>query len=103
MSKATRIEDVEFDSNGAVHVKFTRGEVPLPPTWGGESLEFASREAFAAALADAEERVSHDLGMIQCAVGYKADSTLGATFKSKVKGKTATLDLTGLTSAITLG
>lgn len=103
MAKSARVDDV-IVADGTVAVKYTQGDYPLPAEWQGEGLTFHSHEAMVAALADVEERFSgQDLVLLQLAVALKKDPSLKAGFLSAAKGKTATVDLTGLAAAISLG
>ena len=102
MSKSIRIDEVTVAANGSVSVKFTRSSGALPALWGGETMMFADKEEFAARMAEAETIIGEHLALLQLAVGSKADPNLGATFKSKVTGKVAAVDLTGLTSVVSL-
>jgi hypothetical protein len=72
----------------------------LPATWGGLALVFPDRESVVAALDFIEEVSAANLKMLQIAVGYKADPTLGATFRSRVVGKEARLDLANPSPAV---
>lgn len=103
MAHAVRIDDVTKLPGGQIEVKYTEGPAPLPPGWTGSGLTFPDVASFVAALGTAEGTVAGELKLIQLAKGYKADPALGQTFTNSVKGKTATLDLTGLQSPITVG
>ncbi len=103
MALAARIDDVLVHPDGSVEVKLTEGSAPLPATWPGTGQVYSSVQQFVEALQGAEVAVGPHLALLQLAKGYKADPTLKTVFLAAVKGKTITLDLTGLTAPIALG
>lgn len=104
MPKSARIDEVIQHPDGKVEIRFTQGETPLPVLWSGLSLEFESVHALASHLAQAQENIADGpLLLLQAAKGAKLDPSLGAAFRAAVKGKAATLDLTGALSIIALG
>lgn len=103
MPKAGRLDGVTVVPGGSVTIKITAGEAPLPATWQGESVTYASEEAFVLAMQELEARFTgQDLAMIQAAAAYKADPTLKATFAAKCVDKECRLDLTGDAKVITV-
>lgn len=103
MAKAGRLDGVTVVPGGSITLKFTQGDAPLPASWQGESLVFASEAEFVAAMQEIETRISgQDLALIQAASAYKSDPALKATFVSKCLDKEARLDLTGDVKVITV-
>lgn len=103
MANAARIDNVILHPDGRVEVLKTEGPTPLPVAPGGSGVIWSSRQAFVEALAAAEALISTDLlALVQLATGYKVDPNIGAAFITRVKGKTATLDLTGVVAPITV-
>jgi hypothetical protein len=103
MAKAGRLDGVVVGGNGSVTIKMTHGEAPLPASWQGESMVFASKSEFVDAMEEIESRISgQDLALIQAASAYKADPSMKATFVLKCTDKEARIDLTGDVKVITV-
>lgn len=103
--KAARIDDVVKNPDGSISVKYTAGDAPLPATWPGTGMNFATATDFVAQLSALEADIGGEskLPLLELAKGWKTDPSLGTTFLTTVKGKTVTLDLTGAVAPLTLG
>lgn len=105
MAKACRIDDVIRHPDGRIEIRFTEGETPLPPTWPGTAVIYPDGTSLAEDLTTVEGHVEQAgiLRHVQMAAGYKLDPSLGPNFVGRVKGRTTTLDLTGLPEIIRIG
>lgn len=103
MAVSGRIDDVILYQDGRVEVRFTEGPTPLEVGWSGQATIYSSRQDFFDALAATEADLMGKLKLLQLAKGYKLDPSLKSAFVTAVKDKTATLDLTGQVSTISVG
>ena len=104
MTQAGRVDEVLFNPDGTITLKFTVGNQPLPATWGGEGKEFGSKEDFIGWLSENEMLLSGmPLVALQLSKGYKTDPKMALNFQNTVKGKSVILDLTGMSVPITIG
>lgn len=104
MAQSTRIDILNLLPDGRVEIVYTAGEPPLPGSSAGTGLMFGSQQDFRDALTALENELAGEkLALIQAAVAFKKDPTLGATFLASARGKTASIDLTGSVTAIAVG
>lgn len=104
--KASRLDGVVDHPDGGITVNYTEGDHPLSGTASGEGLAHLGpdgRSQLIQAIREAELRIAADLKFIQIAKAYKADPTMGATFRAACTNKTATIDLDGTAGTVTLG
>ena len=104
MAKSTRIDTLNLLPDGRVEIVYTAGQPPLPAGSDGTGIIFSSQQDFRDALIALENELSGEkLALLQAAVAFKKDPTLGATFLASARQKTTTIDLTGSTAAVSVG
>lgn len=98
MAIQVRIDDVIITGESC-EVRFTKGQAPLPLTWQGEA-NILTRASVIVAIQTVQDVINENLIAILLALWWKANPTLSNA--ATVKGKTVTLDLTGVSNFITV-
>ena len=94
MSKSCRIDEIVETASGAVHVFYTEGQPPLPLARSGNSIEFASKQAFAEAQVSTTDGFPAPMLIALAAAGiFKTSPQM--TDLRPYKGRMATVDLSG--------
>lgn len=93
MAKALRVDDIISRPDGAIEVRYTFGDPPLPSTWQGSGIAFASRADLGAMITQHESRLADDLFSLlvfPIARWRRLDASMTNT--SLIRDKTVTFD-----------
>lgn len=101
MAVACRVEGGQL-AGGQLTVRFTEGETPLPAIWQGNSLVFTSRDDFERQMQEIEPQIQPLLILMMLARAYRADPTIGATFRNTIQGKTLIFNVAGPGALVTV-